>query len=384
MPVNASKRQSALNSADHLHSETSPVTPAKRHHPDTSLVSEEDAIVRFRPQNMHLVSVLSCDASAKRIALHTRLNDSPDKDAIVIFEKSAFPKEPHELIRDGVIYARPEAEHERKANGEHIIESEGAKSKWTAKLLLSNDVYYRLYVTHGLDLVSGVDMTVIYPAEKHHFKKYLPSGCRLYEETPAIYRSIIVPFLSQKPRDLSWVENILSGEAETDRVIFSDGDPEQGFTLVLDYRWSGRQLNDLHCLGIIRRSDVTCLRDLRASHIPLLKRMLHESRTVLSDKYTLTSEAGQYKQRLDRDQILAFFHYPPTFYHLHMHFIHINCGENHSTRAGRAHVAEEVIRNLEIDSEYYSKRVITVVLHESGPMFEAVHGTAGSKTDVAD
>ncbi|KAA0187420.1 Scavenger mRNA-decapping enzyme DcpS [Fasciolopsis buskii] len=378
--MSAPKRPSERNSVDRSLCEgDSFTTPAKRHHSETSNAVEEEVVARFRPQNMHLVSVLFCDSFAKRIALHTRLNGAPEKDAIVVLEKSPFPKEPHELIRDRIICAQPAAE--QGTNNGCTRDSSDEEGLWDAKLLLANDVYYRLYVTRGLGLVNGINMTVIYPAEQHHFKKYLSPGCRLYEETPEIYRLIIVPFLSQQPYDLSWVGNILSGEAETDRVIFSDKDPEQGFTLVLDYRWSGQHLNDLHCLGIVQRSDLTCLRDLRAAHIPLLRRMLRESRTLLSKKYTIT-EDNRPKQQLDEDQIVAYFHYPPTFYHLHMHFIHVNSYVNSSIRAGRAHVAEEVLRNLELESEYYSKRVMTIFLHENSSMFEAVRSAAESSTDI--
>lgn len=378
--MSAPKRPNERESVDRSLHEGDPfTTPAKRHYSETNVVEEKE-VARFHPQNMHLVSVLFCDSFAKKIALHTRLKGASEKDAIVILEKSPFPKEPHELIRDRIVCAQPAAEQE--TNNGCTRDSSDEDGLWDARLLLANDVYYRLYVTRGLGLISGVNMTVIYPAEQHHFKKYLPSGCRLYQETPEMYRLAIVPFLSQQPRDLSWVENVLSGEAEADRVIFSDNNPELGFTLVLDYRWSGQHLNDLHCLGIVQRSDLTCLRDLRTAHVPLLKRMLCKSRTLLSKKYTILSEDNQPAQRLDEDQIVAYFHYPPTFYHIHMHFIHVNSSMNPSIRAGRAHVAEEVIRNLELDSDYYSKRVMTIFLHENSPMFEVVRSAAESSTDV--
>ncbi|VDP88891.1 unnamed protein product [Echinostoma caproni] len=340
--------------------------------------ADED-VHQFCPQNMRLVSVLLCDSSTKRVVLHTRLISTPDKDAIVILEKSPFPGVASELIKTNVVRESMEAEPTDADYPEHKpTKRKITQSEWCADSIVSNDVYRRLYVTGGLDLVNGVDMTVIFPAEEHHFKRYRQSGCRIFQESREVYSSLIVPFLMQNPPDLSWVDNILSGKAEKDRVLSSDEDPEEGFTLVQDYRWNGRQLNDMHYLGIVRRTDLRCLRDLRASHVPLLKRLLDEGRKQLAAKYTIPEVDG-HAQRLDEDQILAYIHYPPTFYHLHMHFVHVNIGENASMRAGRAHLVEEVIRNLELDSEYYLNRVMTIFMYENSPMFEAVSCTKNEK-----
>jgi m7GpppX diphosphatase len=49
-----------------------------------------------------------------------------------------------------------------------------------------------------------------------------------------------------------------------------------------------------------------------------------------------------------------FFHYPPTFYQLHLHVIQLG---NHAEHAlvERAHLLSIVVSNLEIDGRYYEK-----------------------------
>jgi m7GpppX diphosphatase len=56
-------------------------------------------------------------------------------------------------------------------------------------------------------------------------------------------------------------------------------------------------------------------------------------------------------------KIRAFFHYPPTFYHLHVHFTTIynrTCG----CEVERAHLVQDVIDNLKIQNDYYQIKTL--------------------------
>ncbi|CAH8875809.1 unnamed protein product [Trichobilharzia szidati] len=243
--------------------------------------------------------------------------------------------------------------------------------------MMCNDVYHRFLVTNGLESVNSVDMTVIYPAESHHFAKFTGSGRHIIQETPEMFKDVILPFLSEKPKDLTWIDNIISGTAEQDRVLYTGVHEEYGFTLVLDYQWDGTRLQELHCLGIAHNEKLTCLRDLRRCHVPMLRKILQQGRNLLSDKYSKPDVSDNQtchngpKVRLSKDQILAYLHYPPTFYRLHVHFMHVDSGDS-GTIAGRAHILEEIIRNLEQDDFYYANRTITIFSHDQSPMYKAI------------
>ena len=49
-----------------------------------------------------------------------------------------------------------------------------------------------------------------------------------------------------------------------------------------------------------------------------------------------------------------YFHYPPTFYRLHIHIMSLSLGSM-AALVDRAHLLNNVINNLKIDTEYYSK-----------------------------
>jgi m7GpppX diphosphatase len=41
-------------------------------------------------------------------------------------------------------------------------------------------------------------------------------------------------------------------------------------------------------------------------------------------------------------------HYQPSYYHFHLHFTHLQLDEGHGMAAGKAHLLEDVIDNLEV------------------------------------
>ncbi|CAH8581726.1 unnamed protein product [Schistosoma turkestanicum] len=362
--------------------DTPPVPPKKRARldvPTVDTVNGSTDATSFCPENMHLVSVLQNDLRSKCLVLHTRFGDDP-KEAIVTLQKSSFPNDPNTLRRCKVVnkligfHASNDINEQNKTD-----ETEDDNfPQWQAKSIMKNDIYHRFLITNGLESINGIEMTVTYPAESHHFSRYTNSPRHIIQETPELYKDIILPFLSQKPKDLTWIDNVIAGIAEQDRTLHSDPDEVFGFTLVLDYRWDGLRIQELHCLGIAHDQKLTCLRDLRSCHVPMLKKILQVGRDTLFSKYS-TSETSDNQMSSDnskillsKDQILAYIHYPPTFYRFHIHFVHMDSGDNYSTNACRAHILEEVIRNLEQDDLYYANRTITMFLHANSPMFTAI------------
>ena len=66
--------------------------------------------------------------------------------------------------------------------------------------------------------------------------------------------------------------NILDGKAESDRVLYNDLDPDSGFMLLPDLKWNQSQLESLYVTGLIRQP-IQSMRELRASHLPLLRKL---------------------------------------------------------------------------------------------------------------
>lgn len=69
---------------------------------------------------------------------------------------------------------------------------------------------------------------------------------------------------------------------------------------------------------------------------------------------------------MPKNKIRAFFHYHPTFYHLHVHFTHVKLTKKVSLQVGRAISLHEVIDNIENFSpdkekgDFYQKKSIVI------------------------
>ncbi|VDN15591.1 unnamed protein product [Dibothriocephalus latus] len=287
----------------------------------------------YKPANMQIVRILLNDQLGKLICLHTKFNDSPDQDAIVLLQKTPFPNDVQALCeaRLGLPFSE---DKKQKVEGKAHKGSEESLvfPEWKAGRVTDNDIYHRRLVQAGLEDLNTLNMTVIHPAGPQHFVKYTASGRRLVLETPKIYSEVVLPFLAAKPGDLAWVDNLLNGTAEVDKVLFTDPDESLGFTLAVDFRWDGR----------------------------------HSSDSIAENRAAVTSAS------LSEDQIFAYFHYPPTFYRLHMHFAHVDCAPDGGTQTGKAYLAEDVIANLEQDGEFYARRTMPIFLRENQPLLAEI------------
>ena len=142
-------------------------------------------------------------------------------------------------------------------------------------------------------------------------------------------------------QDLSWVYNILEKKSETDRIIYENNH----FILLPDIKWSGL-INDtqsLYCLAITKDKTLLSMRDLRNEHIELLENIKCNTFKIIKQKYNINESA-----------IRAYFHYPPSFYHLHIHFNVVNNNIS-GINVNHAYDLYNVIENLKIDGMYYEK-----------------------------
>ncbi len=175
-------------------------------------------------------------------------------------------------------------------------------------------------------------------------------------ETPDIYQAHVRPYMARQRADgrLNWVYNILSGEKEAEDVIYRTSPPgatqppspeedknqdeDENFLLLPDLNWDRRTLPALHLLGLVSRRDLWSLRDLRRRHLPWLRHM----REKLLDATT-----GVYPE-VERDQIKLYLHYQPTYYHLHVHVVHVALEAGATQAVGKAVGLDSIIGQLEV------------------------------------
>lgn len=175
-------------------------------------------------------------------------------------------------------------------------------------------------------------------------RKYRPQGVRMVVETPAVYRERVLPYMRAK-RDqgrLNWVDNIIEGKTEAEDVIFRTplGETgEEGFLLLPDLNWDRKTTEALHLLGLVERRDIWSLRDLKKSHLPWLRRM----RDALVEATVQTYGA----QGVESDMLKLYVHYQPTYYHFHIHIVHVALEAGATQAVGKAYGLQSIISQLE-------------------------------------
>jgi m7GpppX diphosphatase len=214
------------------------------------------------------------------------------------------------------------------------------------KLLDHNDIYYRFLV--GTDSAEDCKLTLIHPATPAHIAKYTRQDRIIVAETPALYQSVVLPWIDAHGSSrLKWVENILNGISEQDRLLYRSDDPTNGFILLPDCKWDQTSLTSLYLLAILSRRNVRSLRDLTAEHLPVLKEIRRIVHQVVSDSY-----------KLDPRKLRMYVHYLPTYYYLHVHIVHVDL-EASGCAVGAAHLLDDIIDNIEhISSDYYQRRTL--------------------------
>lgn len=117
------------------------------------------------------------------------------------------------------------------------------------------------------------------------------------------------------------------------------------YVLVPDKGWTDQKADDLHLLAIFKRDDLLSIRDLKDSDAKLLQSASQLACTMIKDRYGLGV-----------DQLKIYFHYYPSTWQLHIHFVNLSHRSNSSIE--QAHNFHYVVQNLELGVNYYSRVVL--------------------------
>jgi m7GpppX diphosphatase len=267
-------------------------------------------------------SNVSPDQAGRRIILHGSINAQP---ALLILERAPFP--------DSATYL-----------------SSLPSTLSTLQNLGANDVYFWYLASSPAASsqteekkgeLSDLKINLIYPRTEQHIKKYSPQGVRMVTETAQIYKDKIQPYMLSKRegRRLNWVYNIIEGKTEVEDVIFrtplGQTTNDEGFLLLPDLNWDRKTIGTLHVLGLVERRDIWSLRDLRKKHVGWLKHMR---------KRFVDATVGSYG--VEEDQLKLYVHYQPTYYHFHVHVVHVSLEAGATQATGKAIGLESIISTL--------------------------------------
>jgi len=163
-------------------------------------------------------------------------------------------------------------------------------------------------------------------------------------ETPEIYREKVKPFIEKKRAEgtLSWMFNIIEGKTEAEVVIFRTEQGkagQEGFLVLPDFNWDRKTMEAMHLLGIVERRDIWSLRDLKKKHVEWLKHMRDRMVNATVETY---KEEG-----IEEDQLKLYVHYQPTYYHFHIHIVHVALEGSFTQAIGKAIGLDAIIAQLE-------------------------------------
>lgn len=229
--------------------------------------------------------------------------------------------------------------------------------------IASNDVYHwgKTVVKQDLAVNPGCKYNLIYPATETHIQKYERAMFYMIKETAEAYEQVVKPYIETMKGDrLQWVKNILFHGAEADRVLFKNDD----YIILPDMKWDGRDVNTLYCCCIVYDDTLSSIRDLNEGHIPFLKRIQD---SILIELPRIFAKSG-----LRKDNLRLFFHYQPSYYHLHIHVVNSNFfGLANSMLVGKAVLLDDVIDNLKfLGARGYKQKVINYQLKETHALWQ--------------
>ena len=314
-------------------------------------------------KDFQINEVLDDYPDTKRLILEGRLAKDSLNPAIVILEKMAFNADKvHDLLQSTSL-----------------------------KTVFLNDIYgkYECFVEDPSQ--NSLKADVIYPATEKHIAKYKSSKSYIIDETPALYQTITLPNITKESFNLGWIYNILDHKKETERIVYEDSDSETGFILLPDFKWTGKQVDDLYLLAIgklfnslrdnsfifcllVHNRKLKSLRDLNSRHLPLLKKLLKDGCQAIGQKYNLP-----------HTQLRVYVHYQPSFYHLHVHFTHVKFNAG-GINVERAHLLSSIIKNIERQANYYELATLPFMVQENNTIFRAYAEAGfdfGLKTDLS-
>ncbi|KAH8312380.1 hypothetical protein KR044_010463 [Drosophila immigrans] len=314
--------------------------------PKLNVSSSEIKSPSYDLKKFRLKRILNNNSKAKSITLLGTFPDLSETDAaIVVFEKNAY--------RESDVATEVAAATEKESEKKPSYFSNDLK----VRTEFINNIYGSFQCVPNQDLCA-VKSTVIYPATDKHIEKYSICQKYLINETPDLYEEVTLPYISSSQFSLDWVYNILEHKQEKERIVYEDNDPETGFILLPDLKWDGRNVENLYLIGIVRNRGIKSLRDLNASHLPLLRHLRQSAEQAIHERYGLNP-----------NQLRMYFHYQPSFYHLH---VHINPIRNDAPGiwCEKSHMLDTVITNLELVSDYYQRASLPFVLYEGNKLLD--------------
>lgn len=298
--------------------------------------SPESLIPKFQFERL-----LNQDQGGRRIVLKGTIDD---KDAILLVERAAFATEDSQL-------------------------QAFLSSIDDVRNLGDNDIY-RWYMAStaavgnpdSTEAIPDLKLNLIFPCKESHIRKYSFQQARVVTETPEIYQTYTRPYMAKCREEgrLNWVFNIMEGRTEQENVLFRSKEVDRldDYLLLPDLNWDRTTIGGLHLLALVERRDIWSVRDLKKKDAAWLRHF----------RQTLAKQTEKLYPAVESDMLKFYVHCralvfqnpiskynlwlmilvdQPTYYHFHVHIVHINLDASGTQAVGKALSLDNVISQLE-------------------------------------
>lgn len=198
------------------------------------------------------------------------------------------------------------------------------------QLVFKNDIYEKYSATAEVEceLIICNDVNLMPRFEK-----------KIIRET---YQDYLKYIKYRDPKKDQWIYNIINGISEQDLILYRD----ELCIVIPTYVWDGINTDKMHLLCLPIDITLRSIRSLTSAHIPLLEHMKITTLNIIKHKYDV-----------DEHYVKMFFHYEPSTYHLHIHFVNI---AHHDARSSveYSHELNNVIFNISICPDYYQRVIL--------------------------
>ena len=172
--------------------------------------------------------------------------------------------------------------------------------------------------------------------QKDHIKDNPKDKYITITENKDDYNNIILPYINNIYKtNTKWILDILNKKTEVIKPLLNDAN----FMIIKDKNYVDNNKKNFYVLAIPRQ-DIKTIRDLRAKHIDILLQMRDSCIKFAS------------KKCINENELYFFFHYHPSFYHLHLHCCIIN-HKSLTSKFFRCKMLDTVLINLKYKSNFY-------------------------------
>ncbi|CCA69534.1 hypothetical protein PIIN_03473 [Serendipita indica DSM 11827] len=188
---------------------------------------------------------------------------------------------------------------------------------------------------------------------------YTQQRLKLVRETPELYESIVRPYIDSFPSErTNWVRNILTYKTESEKLLYDCPD----FVILPDFKWDIKDVNTLYLQAIVRDGTIKSLRDIRYSHLAMLRQIRSQATKVAA------------KWGIESGGLRLYVHYQPSYYHFHVHIVQVNYTGFPGTSIGQAHLLDDIISLLEVHGNLqppiFQKLALSYTLGEFHALYE--------------